>query len=215
MERWTSISITGYADDTGAYVANRNLDLVLKTLEKEAKRILSFMASNRLIANEAKTELLIIRRPGENQAKVSIPVGRALIEESDAVKLLGLHIDNKLSWETHTTKVLSALNQRIGMLRHLRPKLTPEQLKILVNGLVYSKVRYGQAIFGRARFLQEDPKKKSHEAIQTALNSVMRLVAGISLRDHPSLPRIIRRRQRKHHTRRPADRWSKASDCQR
>ena len=53
--------------------------MIVNKLELEATNILRFMASNKLIANEAKTELMLIRprrKPLENP--VVIQVGSAV-----------------------------------------------------------------------------------------------------------------------------------------
>ena len=192
LEMWTEADTTGYADDTGIYCADKDLNVVLNHLETEAKKILSFMASNNLITNESKTELLIIApTKRKNNNPVSIKVGEATVKESPSIRLLGLVIDNDLQWKTHHTKIKMVISSRIGLIRRLRRKLTSSQLKQLSHSLVFSHIRYALPIFGNPRLLQDDPSHKPSEQLQVELNHLMRLLAGKTLAEHTSIEELI------------------------
>ena len=193
LELWTEIGTTGYADDTGVYHAAGELDEVKRVLEVEARNILTFMASNSLITNESKTELLIIapkKRP--TSTPVEIKVGDATIKESNSIRLLGLSIDNDLQWTTHTTKVKSIISSRIGLIRRLKRKLSPAQLRQLSHALIYSQIRYALSIYGRPKLQHDDPAHKLSGQIQVELNHLMRTIAGKRREEHHSVEELTK-----------------------
>ena len=60
---WVKYSkLFNYADDTTSCMEGRNLELIIKKLEEDADLILSFMASNGLVANPKKTTKNIRQR---------------------------------------------------------------------------------------------------------------------------------------------------------
>ena len=191
IELWTKLFLTEYADDTGSYCSSKNMDEVLKTLEEESKNILKFMASNLLIANEAKTELLLLRKKGCKTDKARVLVGGAPIEEKKSIKLLGVYIDNRLNWEDHVEKVQKKINQRAFFLRRLRGVLEHDQLISVTNGLIYSVVRYGLAVYGRARLEETDPKKANLAALQRSLNGIMRIITQTPQPDKLSTEELL------------------------
>lgn len=192
MELWTDIDITGFADDTGAYVDGEEEGKVLKKLEEEALNILEFMASNSLIANEKKTELLIIRPTARKTPDVQIKVGDAEITESSIIRLLGLLIDSDMKWNSQLEQVTNTITTRIGLLRRLRRKLSPSQMTQVAHGLIVSKVRYALPVFGRVRLSPEDPTPKTNTAIQTQLNHLMRLITGNRISDRVNTKELHR-----------------------
>ena len=61
MEMWLKNSkLTNFADDTETHCSSKDKNEVKNFLEEDAINILKFMASNGLVANQTKTELLIL-----------------------------------------------------------------------------------------------------------------------------------------------------------
>ena len=61
IEEWVKNSkMTNYADDTSSSCSGKDEDEVIGKLEEDAIEILSFMASNGLVANPSKTEFMIM-----------------------------------------------------------------------------------------------------------------------------------------------------------
>ena len=92
--------VHSYADDTSTSVSSGSEADVIQMLKSDAAQFLRFTASNYLSANPHKTSLLIIQT-GRVQARVSINVGNAKVDESDHHRILGITINDKLSWEDH------------------------------------------------------------------------------------------------------------------
>ena len=63
MELWLKwSSAKTYADDTTTTTTAKNLEELIKRMEEDAASVLSFMASNGLVANANKTSFLILNQ---------------------------------------------------------------------------------------------------------------------------------------------------------
>ena len=110
-----------------------------------------------------KTKLLII---GTTQLKNSrfknknmkINVCGSDIEDSKSEKLLGLVIDNNLSWketlygekwrrEGNAKGLIPQLSQRAGLLSKIVHMMPPQRFKLFCNGIFYSKLLYCLQVF--------------------------------------------------------------------
>ena len=104
-------TIVGFADDNSATIVDLTLQDVLEKLEHEAKNILSFMASNSLVANEAKTTFMILSN--------TLKVGNTIIPELHEQKLLGVTFSSDRKWSKHVESIVEKLNHRLYILRNI------------------------------------------------------------------------------------------------
>ena len=98
IERWTNVRVCSYADDTTIFLSGNDKHTVKANLKCEAEKVLKFMASNYLVANPEKTEFLILSKERNMIHKEIIKIGGAHINASESVRLLGMTIDNALTW---------------------------------------------------------------------------------------------------------------------
>ena len=63
---WSESKIFSYADDTTSTLSGSNMNILIKKCEEEALKILDFMSTNRLKANDDKTAILISKRGKED-----------------------------------------------------------------------------------------------------------------------------------------------------
>ena len=139
----------GFADDVTTSYSDTDENKVIKKLEEDAVRTLDFMAANMVSANPKKTEFLMVR-PGKKKGSRTIAIGEATVHETQHAKLLGLKISNDLSWKKHIQDMISELNQRLGVLKRLCYVFDKKNLKMLAEGLVLSKIRYGISVYSQA-----------------------------------------------------------------
>jgi ribonuclease P/MRP protein subunit RPP40 len=184
-----------YADDTSISFSGRSQEEVKNKLEKDAKNVLSYMASNRLVANAQKTTFLLSNPKREGRtASSSVRVGNESVQESSSEKLLGFTLSSDLSWKEHVhgkKGLLAQLNQRLYLISRLSSFVHREQLKVVADGLWTSKLRYGLAIFGSLRMSENDSKCKMGTELQIAQNKLLRLLTGSRLSDKKSVSSML------------------------
>ena len=126
-----------YADDSATGVKGNSISEVVSMLEEDGKNVLKYMASNGLVANPSKTALLFLNNK-EKGEPVKITIGPATVTQEKSAKLLGLTLDDSQSWHTHfygKGGVLSALNQRLFILRRMKNHLMSNGLRKVAESL--------------------------------------------------------------------------------
>jgi hypothetical protein len=81
------------------------------------------------------------------------------IEETASEYLLGMVVNNRLSWKEHlqgdheNPGLISPLKQRVDTLRSLSKDMGKERLQMIVSGIFYSKMMYCLPFFGNVHGL--------------------------------------------------------------
>ena len=67
--------------------------------------------------------------------------GQALQMVSET-RLLGVTVDNKLTWSSHTNKVIAKVSRKIGALRRSTPQLTPASRRLFFLTVIQPDFEY-------------------------------------------------------------------------
>ena len=94
--------LCNYADDNTPYTCDMHLDTLMSILENVTEEALGWFEYNGMKLNAKKSKLLVC---GHKFESMICKVGNTNIIESDKVKLLGLQIDSKLSFNSHVDKL--------------------------------------------------------------------------------------------------------------
>ena len=74
---------------------------------------------NNLSLNVSKTKKLIVDYRKRRAEHALIQIDRAVMEQDERFKFLGVHITKELSWSTHTNTVIIRARQSLFPLRRL------------------------------------------------------------------------------------------------
>ena len=96
----TDLDFTQFADDSTITYSSKDIEKAEKTTESEFKKVLEWLAANKLIINLEKTHLMLFTNKPRD-FKVSINANGQTINEITEIKFLGVMLDNKLSWNAH------------------------------------------------------------------------------------------------------------------
>ena len=127
-----------YSTATITGVSDKDLEVVLKKMEEDAKNVLQFMASNGLVANPKKTSLIILNQKVRKDEVIKIKIGNDYVSQEKSAKLLGVTFDSNQGWKTQiygSGGVITSLNRRLFAIRRLRSHLDNKNLLKLADGL--------------------------------------------------------------------------------
>ena len=184
-------SVHNFADDNSLSVFESNIKNLKLILEPESKTAISCFQSNKMIVNPGKFQGIIIDEKKQNHTAEYISIDQKNIKTSSSIKLLGVHIDDKLNFNLHITKICrSAANQLHALIR-LRMFLNFEEKKTLLNSYFYANFNYCPFVwmFSSAkslnkveslqkrglRFLYEDYVSSYEELLQKAGKVTMKV----------------------------------------
>ena len=102
----TKSDLHNFADDNTVAVACKNLNNLLRTLEKESESALDWFRTNNMIANPDRFHAIINKRR-KNAITHKLKIYNNEIETIKSVKLLDIEIDNQLSFNQHISKLYS------------------------------------------------------------------------------------------------------------
>ena len=178
IELWVENSeLIGYCDDTSGITQGKTEEEAVQLLEKDAIKILEFMASNKLVINPSKTCIMINTK--SNQSKVnSVLIGDKSVPVEKSGKLLGVEVSSDFKWNCHLNELAKVMNQRISLIKRLKENMMPAQLIQVGEALVNSKIRYGIAAYCPVRFSDDNSKNVMIQRIQVLQNCLMRTILG-------------------------------------
>jgi len=184
---------TSYCDDTNVAIIANTKELAVKELEKVSAKLMTYFASNFLVANASKTSYMVVRTGNneEHETKLSLKVAGSEIEESKTMEMLGLTLSNNLKWDDHINKLIRTLKGVNGLLSRLAAHVPRQSLLPVVHGLLLSRIRYGLAVFGETRTQEEDPTHGLMSSLQKEMNKALRLVCGRKICDRVTIDSLL------------------------
>ena len=78
----------------------------LAPLEKESQGAIDWFVSNEMIVNPDKFQAIVIKRKNKKKDSYPLNLNQEVIDSENCVKLLGVEIDNKLSFEKHISTLV-------------------------------------------------------------------------------------------------------------
>ena len=94
-----------YTDDTTAFVIGKNEDEVVTLLNIIFSEISKWCSINSLKIHPTKCKVMLISRKSFTGPLKPVKWGNKCLEYTDKVKVLGIYIDNKLTWKIHIKEV--------------------------------------------------------------------------------------------------------------
>ena len=146
------INFQSYADDQQNYLSFKpNNPTSLKTCKESLEACISdiqkWMMTNKLKLNDDKTEVVLFGTRQqleklESNEEFKIKIGCEIIKPVSSARNLGYFMESQLKSKTHITKVCGTSYSTLKNIARICSLLTPEAAKIIVQGLVISKLDY-------------------------------------------------------------------------
>ena len=130
-------SVTSYADDTTPYACEKNSDLVISKLTISAEIIFTWFSNNYFKCNASKSQLILT-----SSTIVNNWMGETTIENCKQVKLLGILLDNTLSFKNHVTMLCDKVSSKLHAMARLSNFMNENQLKTVMRAFITSQFGY-------------------------------------------------------------------------
>ena len=109
------------------------------------------MSANRLSLNVGKSKLLYFTNNDRGILKANdIKINNQILAEVSNAKYLGVHIDNKLQWNTHINNVKLRLSKGVSILAKIRHYVPSSVLRSLYFTFINSHTDYNLLNWGTA-----------------------------------------------------------------
>ena len=131
--------LCNYADDNTPYACDTSLDALMNKLEVSSDKALDWFRRNGMKLNSDKCKLLVCGHKYENMI---CKIQSSQIIETHVVKLLGVQIDSKLTFDNHMDTVCKKASQKLNALSRLCTLLPFCRRKMLVQAFFNSQFSY-------------------------------------------------------------------------
>ena len=103
--------------------------------------------SNGLIANQAKTEFLVLnQRRKDSHTLDNIVVDDVTVQRTNNTKLLGVMIDDAQDWTVHLSTLRANLNQRLFVIRRIARSIPRNKHAARVWNAATSQIRNASSL---------------------------------------------------------------------
>ena len=136
-------SLYNFADDNTLSRSNYNVSILTKQLCDDGIKTLYWFETNFMKANPEKFQGFSITDSNE----LSLALGDISISIEDTVKLLGLHIDDKLVFDLHISKICKKAAFHVNAIRRLAKYLNRDGLLKLFHAFIRSNFQYANIIW--------------------------------------------------------------------
>ena len=128
---------SSYADDNTIYDSGNSIGEVISSLQESAEKLFQWFSHNQMKGNTDKCHLIV-----STDEPIEIRVGESLIKRSTREKLLGLKIDDKLSFDTHIKGLCKKANNKLRALARATPYMPLKKKKLLMNSFFNAQFNY-------------------------------------------------------------------------
>ena len=184
-----------FADDTQGLARGKNLPQLIDYVNAELKKWAAWFRANKLAVNASKTKYIIFHTKGKkvdmngkqiifdnndpgypHDPTLEIPLERIHnthpSPDSRNYKLLGIHLDENLTFNHHTTTLSNKLTRSIYCINRVKNILPQKALVSLYHALVHSHLLYCPIITNcTSKSNTEKIAKLQKKAIRTVTNS--------------------------------------------
>jgi hypothetical protein len=198
-----------FADDTTSLAKGKNLNELVEYVNNELQKIALWYRANKMAVNTSKTKYIIFRTHGKpinpeqcrivfNCNEIGQPINNELIQPIERVhsegneksfKLLGVHLDEYLSFNAHITHLCAKISKSLYCLNRIKNFVTPNALKTLYSAMIHSNIVYCINVYGSANNSTLKPLVlKQKQAIRTISNAAYRDHTAPLFNQHKILP---------------------------
>ena len=132
-----STDIANYADDNTPYATANDIDNLIASLEEASKCLFTWFDNNLMKINADKCHLLV-----RSNEKVTIKIGSHEIANTKREKLLGVHLDNGLSFDYHISEICKKAICKVCALARVTSGMSLSKKRTLMNAFFNSPFNY-------------------------------------------------------------------------
>ena len=156
----TETMLSNYADNNNLFSIGRDLNKVKDTLAKDFGIVTNWFYENFMVLNSKKCHFMCIGKDGENETFTFKDV---CYKSSKEEVILGITIDNKLSFDSHIRKMCKKSGQKFNAHSRITTFLNKDQKSIIFNAMIKSQFSYCPIIWKFSSRRSNNLINKVHE----------------------------------------------------
>jgi hypothetical protein len=154
IKREINTEIYCYADDTTILFKSDNNQNLEKEINKTLEEVKNWADINNITINNKKTTYMKFqnnrnkKEKKDKDHKIKIKINKNEIREVQDYKILGINIDNKLTYHKHVEQNINQIIPLIKILNKSKNQINNIMKKMIYKNLLIPKICYGDIIWG-------------------------------------------------------------------
>ena len=171
-----------FADDTSLVMYDNDLNRLINHVSLTFQKLSRWCIENKLTISMEKTNFVLFHTPNKPLVRNvrEIATKNMVINRVDAVKYIGVTIDEKLTWNAHVEYVCNSLIKFFGIFKQLRHKVITNIVRQLYHAFIYSKIKYGLEVYGNT-------SSRNISKLQVMQNKLLKYVMRFDIRTETNL----------------------------
>ena len=142
LEILKNSDIYNFADDNVISVASKKRDTLLETLKNESESAVNWFRNNNMIVNPEKFQLMLLQKSTKKLIQEKLQIDNKKNKSENSVTLLGITIDNRLSFDDHVSKLCNKASMQLKAIFILKKYMSQKELEVVPNSFIYSNFNY-------------------------------------------------------------------------
>ena len=164
----TRASLRLYADDTTTYDSDQCSASLELSINTDVKVLDHWFRDNYLTVNAGKAQAMVM---GKTDYNYDLKVGDTSIQIAMALKILGVTLDKRLTYEHHIKEMLKKVYAKVAALRGIKRLIPVEVAVKLYKAYILPHLEYcGALLLGIGKGLNRKLESGNHYALKTLFN---------------------------------------------
>ena len=133
--------LLNFADNNTISAVGKTIEDLIYTLETESQKAVEWFKLNEMIVNPDKSQAYIVKKNAKIKDSYPLEIHDQIINSESSVKLLGIEIDNKLSFDKHISTLCKKASNQLNAIGRIQKYMGFKE-KVLINSFVYSNFNY-------------------------------------------------------------------------
>ena len=112
-------------------------DTLLETLKNESESAVYWFRNNNMIVNPDKFQLMPLQKSTKKVIQEKLQIDNNEVESENLLTLLGITIDNRLSFDDHISKLCNKVSIQLNAIFRLKKYMGPEELEVVLNSYIF------------------------------------------------------------------------------
>ena len=159
-------TLHNYADDNTLAAFSNSFPNLIRILEQESNVAIDWLERNQMIANPDKFHAVLVTKGRDDTIGEKLVIQGKQIQSENAVRLLGVKIDHRLTFDDHISDLCRKAAAQLNALKRLKGYMEFKAKEILVQSFVFSNFNYCPLVW---HFSSEKSVKKIEKIHERAL----------------------------------------------
>ncbi|KAL4238884.1 hypothetical protein ACF0H5_003591 [Mactra antiquata] len=147
-----------FADDTTITAVGKSYNEVQNQLQNNIDKIFLWCQNNSMALNPKKTKSMIISASNKkcSNKNLSLHLGQDTIEFSNCERLLGVQVDNNLTWKNQVNMIVKKCNSKLYLLQRIKQFINIPVRKLFYNAYILPHLEYCCSVWGNCNSSYSD-----------------------------------------------------------